>query len=158
MKIEERAQRIQEYGRGFDLLTDALTEIPREAWDFKPAPDQWSIHETLIHMADSEMVGVMRLHTLIAEPGSTVLPYNEGKWAEALGYRNQDVEDALQLFKLLRQTTHHLLQALPAQVFAHSVTHPDWQEPYTVEKWLVIYARHVPEHIEQMRKTFEVWQ
>ncbi|HZQ08072.1 MAG TPA: DinB family protein [Anaerolineae bacterium] len=158
MTNEERSQTIQEYGRGFDLLTDALAQIPRPAWEFKPASDQWSVHETIIHMADSEMVGVLRLHTLIAEPGNTVIAYNESKWAEALGYRNQNTDDALQLFQLLRRTTYHLLQALPAQVFTHSVTHSEWNEPYTLEKWLVIYANHVPEHIAQMKKTVEAWK
>jgi len=155
MTDKERTQRIEDYGRGYDLLTDALAQIPREAWEFKPAPDQWSVHETIIHLADSEMVAVMRLRTLIAEPGGTIMAYDESKWAEALGYRKQNPDYALQLFKLLRQTTYPLLQAMPAHVYGHSLTHSEWDEPYTLEKWLVIYAEHVPEHIAQMRKTVE---
>ncbi len=97
-------------------------------------------------------MGVIRLHKLIAEPGSTLMAYEEAKWADALDYQNQDVEDGLQIFKLTRQTTYHLLKNLSNQAFTHSVSN-SLGEPYTFEKWLDIYSLHVPEHIVQLKKT-----
>ena len=44
MNREERIEKIELYGRGYDLLTAALAEIPREAWLFKPEPKEWSVH------------------------------------------------------------------------------------------------------------------
>jgi DinB family protein len=158
MNPAERTEMIEEYGRGFDLLTAALAEIPREAWEFKPAPQEWGVHELLVHMKDSEYMGVLRLHKLIAEPGSMLMPYQEDKWPEKLGYQNQSMEDALQLFKLMRQTTHRLLKSLPEQVFSHSVVHPEWSEPYRMENWLVIYASHVPEHVGQLQQIYRAWK
>jgi hypothetical protein len=73
MNQAKRNELIEAYGRGFDLITVALTEIPREMWGFKPNPDQWSVHEILVHMKDGEANGVLRLHKLIAEPGSTLM-------------------------------------------------------------------------------------
>ena len=158
MKKEERNLMIEEYGRGFDLLTAALAEVPREAWEFRSALNEWSVHEILVHMADSELMGVIRLHKLIAEPGTTLMTYEENKWAEALNYQNQDVDDALQIFKLLRRRTYRLIKNLPDQVFTHSVMHPEWDEPYTIEKWIVVYARHPPEHVEQLERTYQAWK
>lgn len=163
MNQNERNEMIEEYGRGFDLLTAALAEVPREAWEFKPAPKEWSVHEVIVHMKDSECIGVIRLHKLIAEPGSTLMPYDDAKWAEALDYQIQDADDALQIFGLTRKTAHRLLKTLPDQVFTHSVVHPqrvhpEYGEAYTLEKWLHIYTDHVPEHIEQLKKTYEAWK
>ena len=158
MNQNERNEKIEEYGRGFDLFAAALAEVPHEAWDFKPAPSEWSVHETVVHMADSECMGALRVRKLIAEPGSTLMPYEESQWADALDYQDQDVDDALQMFKLARQRTYRLLKTLPDQVFMHSVVHPEWSEPYTFEKWLDIYAGHSPEHIEQMKKTHRAWK
>jgi uncharacterized damage-inducible protein DinB len=121
MNQDERKEMIEEYGSGFELFAAALSEIPREAWEFKPTADEWSIHEIVVHMKDSESMGVIRLHKLIAEPGSTLMAYEESKWAEALNYQNQDVEDALQILKLTRRATYRLLKTLPDQVFMHSV-------------------------------------
>ncbi len=158
MNHDERNQKVEEYGRGYDLFTAALADVPLEAWEFKPAPNEWSVHEILVHMADSESMGALRVRKLIAEPGSTLMPYEEAKWADALNYQNQSVDDALQIFKLTRQAAYRLLKTLPDQVFTYSVTHPDYPEPYTLEKWLNIYTRHIPDHIEQLKKAYQAWK
>ncbi len=160
---DEHSEMIEEYGWGFDLLSAALAQVPRQAREWKPAPGEWSVHEILVHMADSECVGALRARTLIAEPGSTVMPYDEAKWAVALNYQNQNAEDALQLFKFARQTTYHLLKTLPDQVLTYSVVHPEevypeYGEVYTLEKWLNIYTRHIRDHIEQLQKICKAWK
>ena len=158
MDWDKRTKIIEEYGRGFDLITEALKEIPREAWAFKPAPDQWSVHEILVHMKDGELNGVVRLHKLIAEPGSTLATYDQQIWSSELDYQNQDVDDALQLFRLLQRTTYRLLKSLPNQAWVHSVVHPEQDEPYTMDMWLEIYTEHVPEHCEQLRGVYRAWK
>ena len=156
MNIKERNEKIEQYGRGFNLLMAALAEVPKEAWDLRPEPNEWSVHEIVVHMADSESMSALQVRKLIVEPGSTLMGYEEAKWANALSYKKQNVDDALQIIKLARQTTYHLLKTLPDEVFTHSVTHPEFSEPYTFERWLNIYARHIPDHIEQIKKTVEM--
>ena len=129
------------------MFNAALNQIPREAWEFKPALSEWSNHEVIVHMADSESIGALRVRTLIADPGSTLMPYDGAVWALALNYRNQNADDALQSFRLTRQMTHHLLKTLPDEIFTHSVIHPVFDEPYTFEQWLNIYTDHIPEHV-----------
>lgn len=158
MDKAERNEKMEEYGRGYDLLTTALAEVPRTAWDFKPAPGEWSIHEVLIHMSDSEAMGALRIRKLIAEPGSTLMPYDDTQWAEALDYPGQNADDALESFRLTRLMTYRLLKTLPDPVFTHSVVHPAFAEPYTFEQWLNIYANHVPEHIDQVKKIQLAWK
>lgn len=158
MNQEERNQKIEAYGRGYDHLLEALTDIPREAWDYQPSPQDWSVHEVLVHMADSESMAALRVRKLIVEPGTTLMGYEEAKWADALEYRKQDADDALQIIKLARQTTYRLLKTLPAEVFSHSVKHPEYDEPYTFDRWLSIYAGHIPDHVGQMMRAYEAWK
>ena len=80
------------------------------------------------------------------------------KWADALDYQSQKIEDSLQIIKLARQSTYRLLKSLPDEAFTHTVIHPEHSEPYTFERWLTIYARHIPDHIEQIRKSVEAWK
>ena len=154
MNQDERNEMIEEYGRGFDLLAATLAEVPREAWEFKPTPSEWSIHEVIVHMADSESIGAFRVRKMIAQPGSTLMTYEEAKWAETLNYQNQDAEDALQILKLTRQTTYRLLKSLPDRAFMQTAVHPEYVVPYTIENWLDTYSRHIPEHIGQLKKTY----
>jgi DinB superfamily len=158
MNRAERNEMIEEYGRGFDLLTAALAGSPPGAWEFIPAPGEWSIHEIVLHMADSESIGALRLRKLIAEPGSSLMPYDEAKWAQALDYRSQNTDDALESFRLARHTTYHLLKTLPDEVFTHSVFHPEFDEPYTLEHWLNAYADHVPTHVTQLKNNYRAWK
>jgi hypothetical protein len=155
---EERNAKIELYGRGYDALKAALAELPREAWDFKPSSQDWSVHEIIVHMGDSESMAALRVRKLIVEPGSNLMGYEEARWAGALDYQHQDVECALDIIRLARQTTYVLLKRLPDDVFTHSVVHPEHDEPYTFEGWLNIYSGHIPDHIEQMRRAVQAWR
>ena len=159
MNRVEIDEKIEQYGRGFLLLSAALAEVQREAWSYRPAPNEWSVHEIIVHMADSESMSALRARKLIAEPGSMLMGYEEAKWADALGYKEQSVEDALEIIRLARQSTYELLKRQPDQVFTHSVIHPEYpDDPYTFEDWLNIYARHIPDHIEQLKRSYQSWK
>lgn len=162
MNQQERMLRIEEYGRGSQVLAAALSRIPREAWGFKPAPAEWSVREVIFHMVDSEMIGIVRLNMLVAEPGSTLMSYDDKKWGAALSTPERDSDQALELFRLMRQMTYGMLKALPERVFANAVIHPDNPHPeygdvYDVDKWLNIYAWHAGDHVEQLAKIHKAW-
>ncbi len=158
MDADERNEKIELYGRGFDLLTEALKEIPRQMWQFKPAPAEWSVHEVLIHLADSETNAAMRARMLIVQPGGTLMAYDQDQWALGLDYHDQDIADALETVRLVRKTTYALLKKQPDDVFEHTVRHLEYVEPYTFEKWLDIYSAHIPGHIEQIRNNYKLWR
>ena len=80
MNQQERNEKIELYGRGFDLLKAALAEVPQEAMKWKPEPKEWSVYEVIIHIADSESNGALRARKLIVEPGGSIMGYNQPQW------------------------------------------------------------------------------
>ena len=158
MDKQERNEKIELYGRGYDLLIAALANIPREAWLFKPEPKEWSVYEVLIHLADSESNAALRARKLIVEPGGTLMGYDQDKWANELNYHDQSYEDALETVRLARKTTYELLKKQPEEVFEHTVKHPEYEEPYTFEQWINSYSAHIPGHIEQIRNNYKLWR
>ena len=158
MDSQERSEKIELYGRSFDMLMEALRDIPREMWQFKPAPSEWSVHEVLIHLADSETNAAMRARMLIVQPGGTLMAYDQDLWAVTLDYHDQSIEDALETLRLVRRTTYALLKKQPEEVFEHTARHPEYEEPYTFDKWLNIYSAHIPGHIEQIRTNYKLWR
>jgi hypothetical protein len=80
MNKAERQQKIESYGNAYPLLVDAIHELPVEMWQFRPAPERWTIHETIVHITDSEANSFARCRKIIAEPGSIVMGYNEPEW------------------------------------------------------------------------------
>jgi hypothetical protein len=158
MDKKERDEKIELYGNGYDLLMQTLKDIPQEMWKFKPEPKEWSVHEILVHLADSESNAALRARKLIVEPGGLLMGYDQDKWAVELNYHEQSWEDALETVKFVRKTTYKLLKGQPDEVFQNSVKHPEYDEPYTFEKWLNIYSGHIPGHIEQIKNNYKIWK
>jgi len=158
MNTQERNEKIELYGRGFSLLKAALAEVPQEAIKFKPAPTEWSVYEIIIHIADSESNAALRARKLIVEPGGMLMGYDQDKWTDTLKYHEHDLEDALEVTRLARKTTYELLKRQPNEVFTHSITHPEYEAPYTFEQWVNIYSAHIPGHIEQIKNNVVLWK
>ena len=158
MTTQERIRLIESYGKAHEILLEALEKYPREMWQWKPGPEKWSIHEIIIHIADSEANSFVRCRRFIAEPGSGVYGYDENKWAKALAYHQQSAEDSLVLFKALRGTTYGLIKTIPEEIW-HTATieHSD-NGTMTFEKWLEVYEEHILVHIRQMDRNLAAWQ
>jgi hypothetical protein len=150
-------QKIESYGSAHAQLVKALEQLPKEMWQFKPSPDGWSVHEIVVHVADSEVNSYIRCRRLIAEPGKSVMAYDESAWARSLGYHEQSVEDALELFKWLRLKSYRLIKTLPDSVWSHTIYHPE-NGTMTMDDWLEVYERHIPEHVQQMQASYEAWK
>ena len=158
MDSKERNEKIDLYGNGFAMLVEVLKDIPLEMWQVKPEPTEWSIHEIIIHLADSESNAALRARMLTVEPGGTLMGYDQDKWANELNYHEQDIEDALEVTRLARKTTYELLKKQPDEVFEHIVMHPEYKEPYTFDNWIDIYSAHIPGHIEQISNNYKLWK
>jgi hypothetical protein len=156
MRPEERKKKIVSYGIAYQRLVSALEHLPREMWQFRPVPGRWTIHEILIHIADSEANSYIRCRRFLAEPGSTVLGYDENKWARDLRYHDQSTDDALELFKWLRLKSYNLIKDLPESIWSNTVNHTE-TGVMTMDDWLDTYERHIPEHVEQMKANYAVW-
>jgi len=158
MTREERNKLIESYGQAHVVLTAALKELPKEMWLWKPAPNKWSVHEIIIHIADSEANSFVRGRRFMAEPGSGVYGYDENKWAANLNYHQQSIADSLELFKWLRKTTYDLIKTVDESTWQNATIIHSENGEMKFEDWLRIYEEHVPVHIRQMKRNLEAWK
>ncbi len=156
MGSPSRKEKLEAYGNAIEELTEALPEFPREMWQFRDEHGCWSIHEHIVHIADSEANSYIRCRRLIAEPGEDLMAYDENRWAATLDYHSIDPEGAIALFGALRRQTGALLKQLPESAWANVCYHPE-NGDMTLDDWLDVYARHVTEHIAYMRQNYEAW-
>ena len=148
---------LDSYKMGFNDLQNALREFPMEMWDFKPAPDKWSIKEILIHITDSEINGYMRCRMIISQSGSTITPYDQDAWAANLNYSASSIDTAQEIFRLLRVVNYSLLKNLKEETWNNYVSHPE-NGKITLKEWLNIYTSHVHTHINQMKRNYDAWK
>ncbi len=157
MTLEERKLKIESFGKAYENVMETLANFPKEMWQFKPSDSEWSIHEIIIHLADSEANGYIRCRRFIAEPGSKVMAYDQDIWVNQLKYHQQRTDDALQLFKYLRSMSYYLIKDLPEKVWSNVVIHSE-NGIMKMEDWLNVYELHIPTHIAQMKRVHSKWK
>ena len=158
MDKSERNQLIEIYKTSFSEFETALDKIPQEMWTFKPEPKEWSVHEIIVHLADSETNSYIRARRLIADPGEMLMAYDQDHWAIALDYHSQDWQIALETSRLVRQSSYELIKDLPENVWAHSAKHPEHDENFQFEQWLRIYAKPPLAHRDQVLANHSIWK
>jgi len=152
-----RQEKIALYGQAADLLAAAVEKYPQKMWQYRSPVDDWTIHEILVHITDSEANSYVRCRRFVAEPGQPLMAYDENQWARALHYHDLDVATAVSLFKWLRQSSYELIQTVPDEVWQNEAYHPEsGQMSFT--DWLDTYSSHVPDHIAQMERIYQAWQ
>jgi len=156
MNPQERAALLMSYAAGPRRLAQALEAVPPAALDFSPGPGRWSIRTIVLHLAESELHGYLRARTIIAEPGSPVLAYDQDAWAASLDEGSQPVDEALDLFRLLREMMARQLRALPEEAWTRHMVHPQ-RGNVTLEQWLGIYDGHLGVHLAQVDRALKAF-
>lgn len=156
MQPQGRQQALETFGRGPIFLSEALSRCPKKMWLYRPSPDRWSIHEIILHLADSEAESYVRCRQFIAEPGLDAAAYDAAAWANTLGYFHQSTREALGLIVRLRRMTYQILRYVPDAVWEHTAHHPE-KGTLTLDRWLELQARHIPHHVEQIRQNHAAW-
>jgi hypothetical protein len=155
--MTSRQEKLNRYGAAYDELVAAVDRYPRGMWQYRSQVEAWTVHEILVHIADSEANSFVRLRRFIAEPGKSVMAYDEMLWADRLEYEAQSPDEAMQLFRWLRHNSYELVKRQPPAVWANTIEHPE-NGTMTMDDWLDVYARHVTDHVEQMDRILAEWQ
>lgn len=147
--IVEIASRYEAATEEFLTLAQSLSEPDLDRAD----SEGWTPRQVIHHVADSEAQSYARLRRLIAEPGTQIQGYDEGKWAESatLGYSATDVAPSIEVFASVRKSSHLLLQRLSLSELDNKGMHSESGE-YSIRTWIETYTSHPKDHASQIRK------
>ena len=141
------------FGAGPARLRASLAGLGEDELCARPrGPATWSIHDIVLHVADSELQGSFRIRKVWSESGARLPGYDQDAWARALDYRQSDAaarELALVLFAALREQSTALLASAQVEDWRKSGVHPDYG-PITLRNLLELYADHSERHVEQV--------
>ena len=142
---------IRRYAEGPRLLEEAVIGIPEDELRFSPGPEHWSIHENVVHVADTDLVAAVRMRFILTEPGATLVAFDQNRWAQALSYSSLSLGTALGLFRSVREATTEMLQRAPVEAWEFTGKHTELG-PQTLE-WIVDhFADHVHYHLRTIAK------
>lgn len=150
MEVQRRAELIQQYKDGYQMIVEALDGISEQELDTREGEDEWSPREVVHHLADSEMTSAVRLRLLIVEDSPHIVGYDQEEFARRL-YYDRPIDASLAAFKAARASTAELLDRMSEAEWAKAGTHGE-SGPYAVTSWLEIYAQHSVEHADQIQR------
>ncbi|MBV9258951.1 MAG: DinB family protein [Ktedonobacteraceae bacterium] len=145
------SEQIERYEMAPSQVIAALEGLDETHIHYIPAEGEWSIHEIVIHLADSEVMGYWRLRKTLAEEGSILPVYDEATWAQKLTYHAQERELAIVLFTSLRASTGALLRSLPAEAWELTSMHPE-RGKINVYDLFNVYLQHGEIHLQQIKR------
>lgn len=149
MNQEQRHSLIDRYRSGYDDVVDALQGIAEDELD-RSATDDWTPRQIAHHLADSEMMSAIRLRRLITEDEPVIAGYDEAAFADALT-RDRPIEPSIETMRWARESSLQLVERLTDAEWKRKGTHAE-SGPYSVERWLEIYAAHPHDHAAQIRR------
>lgn len=140
-------QLVNEFEMGYEKLVTKVHDLKDESlYRFKENEKDWSIKEIIIHIADVEMFGFLRIRTIIAEPGQTVMRFDQEKWARELNYITHSISQALETVKVTRATNAKLLRQIPIEKWNNTVIHSEYGE-MSLYQTVEYFTNHLLHHL-----------
>jgi hypothetical protein len=145
-------QLLEAHREGPVRIRASIAGLSMEQLQARPRPGKWSILEIVLHVADSELLGAVRVRYVRAQPGLRLPAYDQDRWTARLRHNEADVtllDDTLALFHLLRRITGRIFAAARGDDWSASAVHPEFGE-ITLRNLLELYADHSERHVEQI--------
>src|SRR5438309_11483076 len=133
--VQEYTQRLLSYSEGKDpLRTQQAAPIklaallkgkPGRQLTRRPAPDKWSIAESVAHLADAELAVGWRLRQVLATNAIPIQAYDQDLWAKTFNYARRDPRESLANFRSLREANVALLKSVPRKLWDNYGVHAE---------------------------------
>ncbi|MFM8365865.1 MAG: DinB family protein [Candidatus Nanopelagicaceae bacterium] len=146
----------EQYKQSTEIFLNLASSLKFDDLDCADS-EGWTPRQVIHHVADSEAQSYARLRRLIAEPGTTIQGYDEGKWAEnpTIGYRNHEIDSSIAVFKAVRQSSYELLLRMEDSLLDQKGIHTESGE-YSLRDWMNSYINHPIDHANQIKKVLSL--
>jgi hypothetical protein len=132
------------------ILAELIEGVSDKELRRRPNPDKWSVGEILAHLAEDELVSSWRYRQMVENSGCVLAAFDQDEWARRGNYASWEPADALQLFRLLRETNLRMLGELTAEEWARHGMHAE-RGKITVKDLARHMAGHDMNHVDQIR-------
>jgi len=157
----EYLQRLSLLTRGKDpLLVQADTAptivaliqtVPDARLKRRPSPATWSVIEIVAHLAEDELVTSWRYRQMLEHPGCTLSGFDQDQWAAWGRYQEWSPQEAVDMFRLLRNANLRMLRALNSEEWLRFGEHAE-RGRISVRDLALHMAAHDLNHLNQIRR------
>ncbi len=131
------------------LMARLIERIDPALHDERLDPERFTLREVLAHLADWEPILRARIEQGVAQPGSSLVAYDEEERARSQRYAELSVEGSLRQWTAEREKTVAVVASIPRDGFEHIVLHPE-RGPMSVADLAGFIPNHDLYHLEQV--------
>lgn len=142
---------VERFATGYDVVEVVVAGLSEAILRYRPAPEQWSVHCVIVHLADSELQFHVRLRSILADEHCLLPGHDEHAWSVEADYDAADRVAAWGLIRLLRTVNADFLRRLPAARWCRAGTHTQ-RGRITVTRLVEEAVEHVDQHLAQIRR------
>jgi hypothetical protein len=132
-------------------LIDGVTESKLKQ---RPAPAKWSVNEIIAHLAEDELSSTWRYRQMLQYDTPTLPGFDQDLWATVGEYHAWKPEEALAMFRLLREANLRMFAHLTPEQWQRDGIHTE-RGKTTVRELCRHMAAHDINHFEQIRRILD---
>ncbi|GAC1353594.1 MAG: hypothetical protein NVSMB42_09590 [Herpetosiphon sp.] len=136
-------------------LTAVVRDAPAERWAVQPAPDEWSAWQTLLHLADTEMVYSVRLRMILTQERPMLVGFDQAAWADRLSGLDAEPAETFARWQVIRKANLRLYPSLDAAEWTRVGRHNERGEE-SIQSIVALLAGHDLAHLGQLRRALGV--
>jgi len=125
-------------------LNDATLRRPEKS-------GKWSIMQVIHHLAETELVYRYRMRMILAQPAPEIQGYDQDMWATELKYNERDLDEALEIIRVLRSANLKMLRGLSEAQWERYGMHSE-RGPESIRKIMQMIAAHDLLHLNQIKR------
>jgi hypothetical protein len=141
---------IDAYAEGAHALHRAIAGLSRTDLNATPpagSPGTWTLQQIVLHLWDSDLIGVHRMRRVIAEERPLLIGYEESLFVKALHYEHADATLAADAYKANRLLLADTLRRLPDEAFSRWGVHNESGKK-TLADLVKGYVEHTDYHMK----------
>ncbi len=168
-KPEEREFALNHLNRTAAAFLETIAGLTEAQWNFKPAPDRWSVGECAEHVAITEAALLRLIERALgtSAPGDPAAALTDAQVLGAYANRNFKAtaperirpagkpathKSAAKAFQRNRERTLEWLEGIQADLHAHRFPHPALGAELDAYQWLLVMGAHPERHAAQIRE------
>lgn len=127
-----------------------LQLVPASFWSDKQQPSKWSRKEILGHLVDSAHNNLRRLIVTQYHQGQKIV-YDQDRWVASQDYQHMQIDDLIQLWKLMNHQLIRTSQLIPSEKYHFTVDIGQKEmEHISIEQLIDMYIDHLKHHLRQI--------
>jgi len=134
-----------------EVIARLVEGVPDGRLKRRPEPQKWSIVEIVAHLAEDELVTSWRYRQMLETPGCALAGFDQNVWVQLGKYGTWSMDEALEMFRLLRNANMRLLQCLSPEQWQAFGVHAE-RGRITIQDLATHMAGHDLNHVEQIRR------